>query len=76
MSDAEKIGALASAIPVGSRWQHVNRGTRYTVVGHCMIEATWRPGVRYVGDADCRIEIVRDGGEFMDGRFKPMSAHQ
>jgi len=68
MTDKEKVAALASAVPVGSRWQHIKRETRYTVSGHLMIESTWQPGVRYVADAD-GLEIVRDGTEFTDGRF-------
>lgn len=70
MDAKEQVSNLARAIPVGSRWRHVARGTRYTVSGHCMIESTWRPGVRYVADAD-GLEIVRDGAEFTDGRFTP-----
>ena len=64
------IAALAVSVPVGSRWQHVARGTRYTVSGYCMIESTWRPGVKYVADVD-GLEIVRDAAEFTDGRFVP-----
>lgn len=75
MRNHMEIAAPARLTPVGSRWKHLGRGTTYTVVGHCMIEETWRPGVRYSADAD-GLEIVRDGALFTDGRFEMMSAIQ
>ena len=54
-------------IPKGSVWVH-KKGSIYTIIGHVMIESTWREGVIY---RDSRgVDIVRDSAEFLDGRFR------
>lgn len=54
--------------PVHSVWKHLKTGNQYIVTGHVMIESTWKPGVVYSGKDS--FHIVRDGDEFIDGRFE------
>lgn len=57
--------------PVGSVWRHKKTGDDYRVTGHAMIESTWKPGVIYVRNIrGLSPLIVRDGDEFIDGRFE------
>ena len=59
--------------PVCSVWRHLKTGNKYSVVGHAMIESTWRPGVIYQRNYSTEPLIVRDEEEFIDGRFERLS---
>lgn len=62
--------------PIGSRWQHVARGTYYTVINHGTLLVVALDGARYDNEHVTIYESetdhsvwVRPLDEFLDGRF-------
>lgn len=60
---------------IGSVWRHKARGTKYVVIGYCMIESTGEKGVLYteVGKAHSAEPWARPERELKDGRFAPVA---
>lgn len=55
---------------VGTTFLHVKTGRIYTIMGHCMIEATLEVGVLYmIADNTSDTLWVRPYSNFFDGRF-------
>lgn len=54
---------------VGTVWRHKKRGSLYTVMGSCHIEATQTLALLYYASAD-ESWWVRPVSEFLDGRFE------
>ena len=62
--------ATAGENLIGTVWIHVETGHHYAVVGECMDERTWSPGVLYCRkDGTSKRPIMRVKSEFLDGRF-------
>jgi hypothetical protein len=50
-------------------WKHLKTGGLYRVLGECVIEDNWVPGIRYQNITG-GYEIIRPKTEFYDGRFE------